>query len=152
MTTDDVGRRDPHGLLAFAPPSIPYSSHARSRPPADDVALMWRRAGRQDVRLFDSLTVIHYCAGMNENLNDLPLSPALVANLRAMYDDQLTVTERLAAALSVRANVENYTTFLAGVGRVSGMTWDEIAAPLQITRQTAYARFGHGLPAGPFVT
>ena len=82
----------------------------------------------------------------------LPLAPNLAVNLRAMYDDGLPVRDRLGAALSVTAHVDGYIKYLASLGRISGMTWEEIAAPLQITRQTAYARYGNGLTDDPTPT
>jgi hypothetical protein len=63
-----------------------------------------------------------------------------------MYDEGLSIPERLAASLSVTVNIDNYVRYLAVRGRVSGMTWEEVATPLQVTRQTAYARYGNGLP------
>jgi hypothetical protein len=84
-----------------------------------------------------------------DDLRDVPLSPAMISNLRAMYDDHLPIAQRLGAGLSVRSNADSYITYLARMGRLSGMTWEDIAGPLQITRQTAYARFGHGLPSDP---
>ena len=101
-------------------------------------------------RLVDIMTSLRYGWAMSTNpndLSDLPLSPYLVINLRAMYNEGLPIAERLGAGLSVTANVEHYIAFLALLGRVSDMTWEDIAKPLQITRQTAQARFGHGLPA-----
>jgi len=84
---------------------------------------------------------------MNSNdLSDVALSQNLAVNLRAMHDDGRSLTDRLGAGLSVTANVDRYVTYLARTARATGMTWDEIAAPLQITRQTAYARYGHGDP------
>jgi hypothetical protein len=85
---------------------------------------------------------------MNTNdLSDVPLSPNWAANLKAMHDGSLLIAQRLGAGLSVSANTEHYIAYLARLGRMAGMTWDEISAPLQITRQTAYARYGQGLPA-----
>jgi hypothetical protein len=103
------------------------------------------------VKVFDVLTPTRYGSAMKTNSNnkdftDLPLSPNLVVNLRAMYDDSLPIQERLGAGLAVTLNVENYVAYLARTGRVAGKTWEEIASPLGITRQTAYARYGHGLP------
>jgi len=79
-----------------------------------------------------------------KDFSDVALSQNLTVNLRAMHNDDLPLVDRLGAGLSVMANVEHYITYLARTGRVTGMTWDEIAAPLQIPRQTAYARYGHG--------
>lgn len=88
---------------------------------------------------------------MNDvDLSDLPLSPAWAINLKAMHDSSRTIAERLGAGLSVSVNTESYVAYLARMGRLAGMTWDEIAAPLQITRQTAYSRYGQGLPADDF--
>jgi hypothetical protein len=89
--------------------------------------------------------------GAND-LRDVPLSPGLSVNLRAMHDNDLPVELRLSAALSVSVNVNNYTAYLARTARVSGKTWDEIAAPLQISRQTAYARYGESTPILHMVT
>jgi len=82
----------------------------------------------------------------NNDFSDVPLDPNLAANLRAMYDDALPLEQRLGAGLAVTLNAERYITSLARMARVGGKTWEEIAAPLGITRQTAYARYGHGLP------
>ena len=75
------------------------------------------------------------------DLTGVRLSPSLIVNLAAMHDDDLSIDQRLAAALSVSVNVDAYTAFLARLARASGRTWDDIAAPLHITRQTAYARY-----------
>jgi hypothetical protein len=100
--------------------------------------------------VFDDLTTMSYRSTMKtDDLSDVHLSPNMVSNLRAMHNDTLPIAQRLGAGLGVTANAESYITYLARMGRLTGMTWEEIAAPLQITRQTAYARYSHGLPAEP---
>jgi hypothetical protein len=81
------------------------------------------------------------------DLGDFPISPGWAINLKTMHDNTLSYSERLGAGFGASVNTESYIGYLARTARMAGMTWDEIAAPLQITRQTAYARYGQGLPA-----
>jgi hypothetical protein len=82
------------------------------------------------------------------DLSDVPVSPGWALNLKTMHDSSLPIDQRLGAGFGASLATDSYIAFLARLARMAGMTWDEIAARLQVTRQTAYARYGQGLPEG----